>query len=207
MHYKVALQAFSCLLLTQSSSHHLQLLRCLSVFIDTIQQESSRPFHALTTLFICIKRLHFKPSDTQSSTHHLQLLRCPQQINPSIFCCSFCQRAKIDFHTLSHCKLFICIFLWSPWYIVIMPLLLKKTFGMTSADLVDIDTKEYYSISFVQGEIVSGHFLISCTNTSLSVNKIASALRCVRSADQNIVAHNCPLHLHRMHRTRPLSIE
>ena len=65
---------------------------------------------------------------------------------------------------------------------------------MTSADLVDIDTKEYYSISFVQGEIVSGHFLISCTNTSLSVNKIASALRCVCSADQNMAAHNHPLH-------------
>ena len=44
-----------------------------------------------------------------------------------------------------------------------------------------------------QGVIVSGHVLISCAHISYSVNKIASALRCVRSADQNMAANNRPL--------------
>ena len=40
------------------------------------------------------------------------------------------------------------------------------------------------------GMIMSGHVLISCTHTSYSVNKIASTVRCLRSADQNMAAHN-----------------
>ena len=34
---------------------------------------------------------------------------------------------------------------------------------------------------------------LSAEHTSYSVNKIASALRCVRSADQNMAAYNRPL--------------
>ena len=45
----------------------------------------------------------------------------------------------------------------------------------------------------VQGVIVSGHVLISCTHTSKRINKIASSLRCLRSADQNMAAHKGPL--------------
>ena len=45
-----------------------------------------------------------------------------------------------------------------------------------------------------QGVILSGHVLISYTHTSWTVNKIASALRCVRSADQSMAAHNRPLY-------------
>ena len=43
-----------------------------------------------------------------------------------------------------------------------------------------------------QGVILSGHVLISYTHTSWTVNKIASALRCVRSADQSMAIHNRP---------------
>ena len=45
-----------------------------------------------------------------------------------------------------------------------------------------------------QGPIVSGHVLISWSNTSNSACCFGDALRCVASADQNMAPHNRPLH-------------
>ena len=59
----------------------------------------------------------------------------------------------------------------------------------------NISLRDYVELLCGRGKvgIVSSHVLISCMNTSKSVNKIASNLRCVSSADQNMAAHNRPL--------------
>ena len=44
-----------------------------------------------------------------------------------------------------------------------------------------------------QGEIVSGHVLISWTQASYSACYFGDALRCVRLANQNMAAYNRPL--------------
>ena len=48
-------------------------------------------------------------------------------------------------------------------------------------------------LTFGQGPIVSAHVFNSWNNTSKSVAKIAVALRCAVSADQNMAAYNRPL--------------